>query len=100
MNIHEVVRAVSCLEDVLAQYGVDAAQRLLLVASFQNELIDRELKEPDAIPPQRNGAGSAPGSVTTVETGRGFKLTALTDRGRAGLSKIERALAPLVGDAP
>ncbi len=98
MNIREVVRAVSCLEDILDQYGIPGAQRLLLVASFQNELIDRELNEPDAVPSRPSGVGSAPGSVSGTGAGRGFQLRALTDKGREGLAEVERVLAPLLGE--
>jgi hypothetical protein len=46
LNIHEVVRATTTLEDVLSKYVPNPAIRLMVIADYQCELIQRELNRP------------------------------------------------------
>jgi hypothetical protein len=84
MSIRGVVRAVTCLDDVLRIYEVDPAKRLCIIAHYQAELIDRELNLPESAAASSNGRDSAPGSGA-----------ALTDKGREKLPEVARVLERL-----
>lgn len=94
MSIRAVVRAVTCLDDVLRIYGIDAAKRLCIVSHYQSELIEREinLSESTGASAQPRQAGSAPGPDTAAEAGGRFKITALTDKGKEKLPDVIRLL--------
>lgn len=82
MNIHDVVRATSVAESVLAsETALTPAQRMELCAKFQLALIDAETEGVPTVQPLAS---------REVE---GMKLTAYTPRGAEMLAELERVMA-------